>query len=149
MSYLQEFRSHLTCVENNFARLKSFWMSSNNAQALIQKLLKAEQEAEEIVTRARENRTKRLREARSAAEEEIAAFRSREEERFLAEQLARSRSAEDETQRDAHNEQAIDAVRAAAKANGAKTAEYLVNKVLCVEPRLSNIQIAMLEAGNI
>jgi V-type H+-transporting ATPase subunit G len=122
-------------------------MSSNNAQALIQKLLHAEQEAEEIVSRARENRTKRLREARSAAESEISAFRVREDERFVAEQAARSRTAEDQTQRDSQTAAVIASVRAAAHANGARTSEYLVAKVLAVEPRLSNIQTAMLKAG--
>jgi V-type H+-transporting ATPase subunit G len=99
------------------------------------------------VTRARENRTKRLREARSAADEEITAFRVREDERFASEQTARSRNAEDQTQRDAQNQTAIAAVRAAAQSNSGKTAQYLVNKVLAVEPHLSNIQMALIKAG--
>ena len=107
----------------------------------------AAQEAEEVVTRARENRTKRLREARSAADEEIAAFRTREEERFAAEQMARSQNVEDEKQRETENEKAIAAVRSKAQSNSGKTAEYLVSKVLAVEPHLSNIQMALIKAG--
>ena len=122
-------------------------MSSTNAQALIQKLLRAEQEAEEIVARARENRTKRLREARNAAEEEILAYRAREEERIAAEAAQRSRSGEDQAAREAENAGVIASVQAAAKANGPRTADYLVSKVLLVEPHLSNIQVALIKAG--
>ena len=122
-------------------------MSSSNAQALIQKLLLAEQEAEEIVARARENRTKRLREARSAAEDEISAFRLLEEERFQLDQTARSKDVQDQTERDAQSQTAIATVRASAKTHGPRTVDYLVNKVLLVDPHLSNIQIAMLKAS--
>jgi V-type H+-transporting ATPase subunit G len=99
-------------------------MSSQTSQALIQKLLQAEQEAEQIVARARENRSKRLREARSAADEEIAAFRAREDERFATEQAAHAHTADDQAVRDAENAVAIAAVKAAAKKNSGKTVEY-------------------------
>lgn len=52
---------------------------------LIQELLKAEEEAEEIVHKAKENRVKMLKEARFSAEEELKAFRAKEEERFKIE----------------------------------------------------------------
>ncbi|KAL8455786.1 hypothetical protein Emag_000360 [Eimeria magna] len=55
------------------------------SNALIQQLLKAEEEAEEIVHKAKENRVKMLKDARFSAEEELKAFRLKEEERFKVE----------------------------------------------------------------
>eukprot|EP00388_Colpodella_angusta_P042784 GDKK01057361.1.p1 GENE.GDKK01057361.1~~GDKK01057361.1.p1 ORF type:complete len:146 (-),score=47.32 GDKK01057361.1:136-573(-) len=57
-------------------------MQSN---ALIQELLRAEEEAEAIVSRARENRNKRLKEASDSAESELKQFRALEEKRHQAE----------------------------------------------------------------
>ena len=58
---------------------------SGQSQQLIQKLLKAEEEAEGIISKARENRVKKLRDAKNAADDEIAAYRSKEEEKFKSE----------------------------------------------------------------
>lgn len=55
------------------------------SNALIQQLLKAEEEAEQIVHKAKENRVKMLKDARFSAEEELKAFRLKEEERFKVE----------------------------------------------------------------
>ena len=55
-------------------------------QELIQKLLKAEDDAQKIISSAREGRAKKLRDVRTAAEEELVPFRQKEEERFLREQ---------------------------------------------------------------
>lgn len=55
------------------------------SNALIQQLLKAEEEAEQIVHKAKENRVKMLKDARFSAEEELKAFRAKEEERFKVE----------------------------------------------------------------
>eukprot|EP01055_Gregarina_sp_Pseudo9_P003418 Gregarina_sp_Pseudo_9__3417@NODE_3590_length_604_cov_155_785841_g3283_i0_p1_GENE_NODE_3590_length_604_cov_155_785841_g3283_i0NODE_3590_length_604_cov_155_785841_g3283_i0_p1_ORF_typecomplete_len125_score33_77VATPase_G/PF03179_15/1_6e20VATPase_G_2/PF16999_5/6_4e05VATPase_G_2/PF16999_5/5_2e03ATPsynt_B/PF00430_18/0_0038ATPsynt_B/PF00430_18/1_3e03HrpE/PF06188_12/0_02DivIVA/PF05103_13/0_27DivIVA/PF05103_13/7_4e02CemA/PF03040_14/1_7RRF/PF01765_19/0_21RRF/PF01765_19/2_2e03_NODE_3590_length_604_cov_155_7 len=59
------------------------------ANQLIQKLLEAEQEADVIVRRARENHAKKLKEAQMSAEEDIKKFKSTEEEKFQKEYLAR------------------------------------------------------------
>ncbi|ORM42196.1 uncharacterized protein BXIN_0977 [Babesia sp. Xinjiang] len=63
-------------------------MNMSNAKgsnALIQQLLKAEEEAEAIVKRARENRVKLLNEAISAAENDLKLFSETEEKRLLEE----------------------------------------------------------------
>merc|ERR1719389_464151 len=49
---------------------------------LIAKLLKAEEEAESIVAAARDNRVKALRDARTAALEEIDQYKAKEEEAY-------------------------------------------------------------------
>ncbi|PFH38298.1 putative vacuolar ATP synthase subunit g [Besnoitia besnoiti] len=55
------------------------------SNALIQQLLEAEEEADTIVNKAKENRVKMLKDARFSAEEELKVFRAKEEERFKAE----------------------------------------------------------------
>eukprot|EP01054_Gregarina_sp_Poly1_P008698 Gregarina_sp_Poly_1__8697@NODE_519_length_7749_cov_140_117548_g412_i0_p8_GENE_NODE_519_length_7749_cov_140_117548_g412_i0NODE_519_length_7749_cov_140_117548_g412_i0_p8_ORF_typecomplete_len125_score27_62VATPase_G/PF03179_15/2_2e20VATPase_G_2/PF16999_5/4_8e06VATPase_G_2/PF16999_5/5_2e03ATPsynt_B/PF00430_18/0_0097ATPsynt_B/PF00430_18/1_9e02HrpE/PF06188_12/0_014DivIVA/PF05103_13/0_82CemA/PF03040_14/1_6RRF/PF01765_19/9_3RRF/PF01765_19/7_2e02_NODE_519_length_7749_cov_140_117548_g412_i073067680 len=59
------------------------------ANQLIQKLLEAEQEADVIVRRARENHAKKLKEAQISAEEDIKKFKSTEEDKFQREYTAR------------------------------------------------------------
>jgi hypothetical protein len=49
--------------------------SGAKSQELIQKLLTAEEKAEKIVSAARENRARKLRDVRAAAEEELEPFR--------------------------------------------------------------------------
>ncbi|GBE59535.1 vacuolar ATP synthase subunit [Babesia ovata] len=57
--------------------------STKGSNALIQQLLKAEEEAEAIVKRAKENRVKLLNEAVSAAENDLKQFSETEEKRLL------------------------------------------------------------------
>ncbi|GFE52811.1 vacuolar ATP synthase subunit [Babesia ovis] len=59
--------------------------NAKGSNALIQQLLKAEEEAEAIVKRARENRVKLLNEAISAAENDLKVFSETEEKRLLEE----------------------------------------------------------------
>ncbi|EKX73245.1 vacuolar ATP synthase subunit G, putative [Theileria equi strain WA] len=59
--------------------------SSSGSNALIQQLLKAEEEAEAIVRRAKENRVKLLNEAVAAAEEDLKKFKESEEQLLMDE----------------------------------------------------------------
>eukprot|EP01057_Protomagalhaensia_wolfi_P003699 Protomagalhaensia_wolfi_Nauph_80__3698@NODE_3737_length_723_cov_3058_738304_g2794_i1_p1_GENE_NODE_3737_length_723_cov_3058_738304_g2794_i1NODE_3737_length_723_cov_3058_738304_g2794_i1_p1_ORF_typecomplete_len124_score36_07VATPase_G/PF03179_15/1_1e19VATPase_G_2/PF16999_5/8e06HrpE/PF06188_12/0_014ATPsynt_B/PF00430_18/0_022ATPsynt_B/PF00430_18/1_6e03DivIVA/PF05103_13/2_8_NODE_3737_length_723_cov_3058_738304_g2794_i190461 len=59
------------------------------ANQLIQKLLEAEQEADIIVRRARENHAKKLKEAQISAEEDMKKFKASEEDKFQREYTAR------------------------------------------------------------
>ncbi|GIX62123.1 vacuolar ATP synthase subunit G, putative [Babesia caballi] len=59
--------------------------NAKGSNALIQQLLKAEEEAEAIVKRAKENRVKLLNEAISAAENDLKLFSESEEKRMLEE----------------------------------------------------------------
>ncbi|KAB2575673.1 hypothetical protein BFW01_g7026 [Lasiodiplodia theobromae] len=58
-------------------------MSAQNS-AGIQTLLDAEREAQKIVQKAREYRTKRVKDARSEAQKEIEEYRNKKEEEFKA-----------------------------------------------------------------
>ena len=121
-------------------------MSSGQSQQLIQKLLKAEEEAEALIAKARENRVRKLREAKQAADDEMAVFRKKEEERFQADQAAVSggvsgdaSSLETQTQAD------LKRVQQDFNDNKEKIREYLVEKILTVKPELSQIQVALLQ----
>lgn len=64
--------------------------AAKGSNALIQQLLKAEEEAEAIVKRAKENRVKRLNEAISAAEKDLKLFSESEEKRLMEEYMKES-----------------------------------------------------------
>ncbi|SIO73541.1 vacuolar ATP synthase subunit g, putative [Babesia microti strain RI] len=57
-------------------------MSNNSSNALIQQLLKAEQEAEEIIKRAKDAKAKLLNDAEIMAQKEIEQFKKMEDELF-------------------------------------------------------------------
>ena len=122
---------------------------SAQSQQLIQKLLKAEEEAEALISKARENRVRKLREAKQAADDEIAIFRRREEERFQSEQASvaggvsgDANSLESQTIAD------LQRVQQDFKENRVKIVDYMSEKILSVKPELSQIQIALLTAGS-
>eukprot|EP01071_Lankesteria_metandrocarpae_P014198 Lankesteria_metandrocarpae@DN8205_c0_g1_i1.p1 len=55
---------------------------ANKPNTLIQKLIEAEEEADVIVKKARENRTRKLKEAQQCAKDELDLFREKEDKRF-------------------------------------------------------------------
>ncbi|KAI1389305.1 vacuolar ATPase [Hypoxylon trugodes] len=109
-------------------------MSAQNS-AGIQTLLDAEREASKIVQKAREFRTKRVREARDEAKKEIEAYRRAKDEefkKFEAEHTQGNKQAEDEANRDADAK--IQEIQAAGKKNQAKVVEDLLKAVFEVKP---------------
>ncbi|KAF4678278.1 hypothetical protein FOL47_000005 [Perkinsus chesapeaki] len=120
-------------------------MASQQSQQLIQQLLKAEQEADTYVSRARDNRTKKLREAKSAAQEEVASFRQKEEDKFNRDYAALQSTSGGEDEELAKQTQAdIQAIRASYDKNCKATVKYMVERVLDVKPELSRIQVDVL-----
>ena len=119
---------------------------SGQSQQLIQKLLKAEEEAEALIARARENRVLKLREAKQAADEEIARFRNSEEAKFAAEQAA---SAKEATSGSLEAKTLADIAQVQSDfANNKKTiVDYMSKKIMTVEPQLSQIQIALMQVN--
>ena len=121
--------------------------SSGQSQQLIQKLLKAEEEAEALIAKARENRVRKLREAKQAAEDEIAVFRKREEERFQSDQASVAGGVSgDADSLEAQTVANLARVREDFKDNKDKIVEYMQQKILAVKPEntLSQIQVALL-----
>ncbi|EDO07723.1 Vacuolar (H+) transporting ATPase G subunit family protein [Babesia bovis T2Bo] len=83
--------------------------TGKGSNALIQQLLKAEEEAEAIVKRARENRVKLLNEAISAAENDLKVFSETEEKRLLEEY--HQQHGDDEPQLDELDKKAKEKIR--------------------------------------
>ncbi|KAI0407555.1 vacuolar ATPase [Xylaria palmicola] len=109
-------------------------MSAQNSTG-IQTLLDAEREASKIVQKARELRTKRVREARDEAKKEIDAYRKTKEEefkKFEAEHTKGNKQAEDEANKEA--DEKIKEIQALGKKNQAQVIESLLNGVLDVKP---------------
>ena len=109
-------------------------MSAQNS-AGIQTLLDAEREASKIVQKAREYRTKRVREARDEAKKEIDAYRKNKEEefkKFEAEHTQGNKQAEDEANREADAK--IGEIQAAGKRSQSKVVDDLLKAVLEVKP---------------
>jgi V-type H+-transporting ATPase subunit G len=123
-------------------------MSSGQSQQLIQKLLKAEEEAEALIAKARENRVRKLREAKQAADDEISLFRKKEEEKFQADQAAVAGGASgDASNLEAQTLDDLKKVQQDFTGNKDKITEYMVEKILNVKPELSQIQVALLNAA--
>ncbi|KAI1421174.1 vacuolar ATPase [Xylaria sp. FL1777] len=109
-------------------------MSAQNS-AGIQTLLDAEREASKIVQKARELRTKRVREARDEAKKEIDAYRKAKEEefrKFEAEHTKGNKQAEDEANKEA--DEKIKEIQASGKKNQTVVVTDLLKGVLDVRP---------------
>jgi V-type H+-transporting ATPase subunit G len=122
-------------------------MSGQSSQ-LIHQLLKAEEEAEALITKARENRVRKLREAQDAANDEIAVFKKKEEEKFQAELAKASGGASGDNETlEGETVKAIKQVNDDYTSNRTKLVEYMSAKVLSVNPELGQIQIALIQAA--
>ncbi|KAI0108061.1 vacuolar ATPase [Daldinia grandis] len=109
-------------------------MSAQNS-AGIQTLLDAEREASKIIQKAREFRTKRVREARDEAKKEVEAYRRAKDEefkRFEAEHTQGNKQAEDEANREADAK--IKEIHAAGQKSQDKVVEDLLKAVFDVKP---------------
>lgn len=69
---------------------------NKGSSALIQQLLQAEEKAEAIVTKAREDAVRKRRDARNSADEESKVYRHKEDERFQLEYLQKFGNRDDE-----------------------------------------------------
>jgi len=116
---------------------------AGKSQELIQQLLKAEKQAEDLISRARENRVQKLKQAKDSADEELKKFRDAEEAKFEKESSARSAvgSSADLKKATAHS---IQMVQRDYEQNKEKTSAYITSKILSVPLELSAIAKASL-----
>ncbi|KAK4168241.1 H+-ATPase G subunit-domain-containing protein [Cladorrhinum sp. PSN259] len=109
-------------------------MSAQNS-AGIQTLLDAEREASKIVQKAREYRTKRVREARDEAKKDIEDYRAKKDaefKKFEAEHTQGNKAAEDEANKEADAK--IAEIQEAGKKNQDQVIENLLNAVWNPQP---------------
>eukprot|EP00386_Alphamonas_edax_P003232 GDKI01009904.1.p3 GENE.GDKI01009904.1~~GDKI01009904.1.p3 ORF type:complete len:128 (-),score=69.51 GDKI01009904.1:303-686(-) len=113
---------------------------ATKSNTLIQQLLKAEEEAETIVKRARENRVKKLKQAKDAADDELRVFRQREEEKFKHEFEAKYGGKDGQNEElERATQQEINMVRADYLANKDAVLDFVIQKVLQVDLNVPTI----------
>eukprot|EP00933_Yihiella_yeosuensis_P038593 TRINITY_DN32513_c0_g1_i3.p1 TRINITY_DN32513_c0_g1~~TRINITY_DN32513_c0_g1_i3.p1 ORF type:complete len:126 (-),score=45.68 TRINITY_DN32513_c0_g1_i3:76-453(-) len=116
------------------------------SQELIQQLLQAEKQAEDIVGNAKKNRLAKLRQAKEKAEEELKEYRQTEEVKFNQEMGAKA-AVDPEVALKETTQNEIAQVEKDYATNKAKTIQYVVSKVLEVSCTLSSTQAQALKSG--
>ncbi|WPH00608.1 Hypothetical protein R9X50_00343800 [Acrodontium crateriforme] len=109
-------------------------MAAQNS-AGIQTLLDAEREAQKIVQKAREYRTKRVKDARSEAQKEIEEYRNKKEEEFKGfekEHTSGNKAAEEKA--DKETEKELEKIKAIGKKTGPQVVDDLIKAVMDVKP---------------
>ncbi|OJJ83944.1 uncharacterized protein ASPGLDRAFT_363773 [Aspergillus glaucus CBS 516.65] len=112
-------------------------MSAQNS-AGIQTLLDAEREAQKIVQKAREYRTKRIKDAKSEAHKEIEEYRQQKEEefkKFEGEHSSGFKKAEEDASKEA--EAKLADIKTAGGQHGDKVVDGLIHGVVDVKPEPS------------
>merc|ERR1712217_826438 len=99
-----------------------------NPQELIQQLLQAEKQGEELIAKAKTNRLTKLRQAKEKAEEDLKTFREEQEAKFQRETGMKAAADPAAELKDATKTE-IDMVNQDYQANKAKTVQYIVSKV--------------------
>merc|ERR1712166_770642 len=120
-------------AEQSFILLTSLYFvaMSMKSQELIQQLLKAEKQAEELIARARENRVLKLKQAKDSADEELKKFKDGEEAKFQKDSGARA-AVDPAADLKNTTKAEIAGVSRDYDANKEKTASYIVEKILTV-----------------
>ncbi|KAF2808270.1 V-type ATPase [Mytilinidion resinicola] len=111
-------------------------LSSAQNSAGIQTLLDAEREAQKIVQKSREYRTKRVKDARSEAQKEIEEYRSQKEAEFKAfekEHSSGNQKAEEDANKEA--EAKVKEIKGIGSKTGSKVVDQLLAAVIDVEPK--------------
>ncbi|KAJ5580186.1 uncharacterized protein N7459_006171 [Penicillium hispanicum] len=109
-------------------------VQSAQNSAGIQTLLDAEREAQKIV---QQDRTKRIRDAKSEAQKEIEEYRKQKEEefqKFEAEHSSGFKKAEDDASKEA--EEKLKEIQAAGKKQGDKVVDDLIKATTDVKPQV-------------
>ncbi|KAK8228953.1 V-type proton ATPase subunit G [Phyllosticta capitalensis] len=109
-------------------------MSAQNS-AGIQTLLDAEREAQKIVQKAREYRTKRVKDARSEAQKEVDEYKKQKEEefkKFETEHSSGNQKAEEEANKE--TETKLKEIKDIGSKSGSKVVEQLLAAVTDVKP---------------
>ncbi|CAK68771.1 unnamed protein product (macronuclear) [Paramecium tetraurelia] len=99
----------------------------------VDELLKAEEEANAIIKNAQKEREKKIKEAKVAADQEIAVFRREEETRYNQEILRRFGSTKEEEELERKTKSEIDKIYADYEANKLAVVDMLIKRVIEVK----------------
>lgn len=121
---------------------------AGDSKKLIDTLLQAEKQAEDVIATAKKNRLSKLREAKAAADDELTEFREKEEINF---QKAIGAKAEKDPAADlkSSTEQELRMVEQDYNNNCQRTVDYMVQKVLDVPLTLTSTQRQALKHGKV
>jgi len=108
-------------------------------QDLVQQLLQAEKQAEEIINAAKKNRAGKIRQAKDGADEELVSFRAQEEQQFCEQAALKAAAGVDDAFK-ADAQATLLAVSQDYKVNKDKTIDFIVSKVLDVPKSLTPTQ---------
>merc|ERR1712190_593137 len=123
------------------------WQSmAQKSQELIQQLLQAEKQGEELIAKAKTNRLAKLRQAKEKAEEDLKTFRDEQEAKFQKETGSKA-AADPAAELKDSTKTEIDMVMKDYESNKAKTIQYVVSKVLDVKIELNETQRQALKSG--
>jgi len=117
------------------------------SQELIQQLLKAEKQAEALISKARDNRVTKLKEAKSSADQELDAFRKKEEEKFQAEYSNLAGGRDDTAEMAKVTQQELGMVKQDYENNKAKVREHILGKILDVPLEVSSALAGAIQRG--
>merc|ERR1711862_1041789 len=120
--------------------------AANDSKALIETLLQAEKQAEEMIAAAKKNRLTKLRQAQTAADDELKEFRAKEEANFQS-TVGAKENQDPAKDLKSTTERELQMVTADYNNNKAKTVSYVVSKVLDVPIALTSTQRQALAAG--
>ncbi|KAK3622632.1 H(+)-transporting V1 sector ATPase subunit G [Elasticomyces elasticus] len=112
------------------------------SSAGIQTLLNAEQEAQKIVQKAREYRTKRVKDARSEAQKEIEEYRQQKDQEynsFEKEHTSGNKAAEEQADKDTQKQ--LDEIKQIGKKTGPQVVEDLIKAVMTVNPQVPDRKV--------
>ncbi|CAE8581377.1 unnamed protein product [Polarella glacialis] len=113
---------------------------------LIQQLLQAEKQAEEVVSAAKKSRLAKLRQAKEKAEEEIKEFRAKEEAKFQKEMGFKATTDPADALKESTKAEIAGVMKDFAT-HKARTIEYIVGRVMDVQVTLTSTQIQALKTG--
>ncbi|CAE8607540.1 unnamed protein product [Polarella glacialis] len=116
--------------------------------ALIQQLLVAEKQADEIISNAKNNRLTKLKQAREAADDELKDFRAKEEAKFQKEMGVKATTDFNESLK-VTTRQEIAKVIMDYDTNKGRCIEFVVSKVLDVATSLSSTQKQALQTSTV
>eukprot|EP00331_Platyophrya_macrostoma_P020084 CAMPEP_0176475068 /NCGR_PEP_ID=MMETSP0127-20121128/43395_1 /TAXON_ID=938130 /ORGANISM="Platyophrya macrostoma, Strain WH" /LENGTH=123 /DNA_ID=CAMNT_0017870611 /DNA_START=35 /DNA_END=406 /DNA_ORIENTATION=- len=105
----------------------------------VQLLLQAENKANEIIEKAHQDRIAKLKEARLAAETEIALFKKEQEEKFQQTIKEKYSSNEDDSDLGAVTKQEIDEIYKAYDKRKEEVANLLIDRIMNVELEIPNV----------
>ncbi|CAD8058605.1 unnamed protein product [Paramecium primaurelia] len=108
-------------------------MAEGRENWAVDELLKAEEEANNIIKTAQKEREKKIKEAKVAADQEIAVFRREEETRYNQEILRRFGSTKEEEELERKTKAEIDKIYLDYEANKLAVVDMLIKRVIEVK----------------